>query len=151
MRPRRRRASGRRDGLIRGVGWREMRHARHYTLEEARAMRPWVAARVESARASLELLASPEGRRALAELDAKTGGAWPGRPVARATLELQRAVAELQAADIVVRDVMRGLVDFPALRDGEEIYLCWLVDEPEIEFWHELDAGFAGRRRLTPQ
>jgi len=54
----------------------------------------------------------------------------------------------LQAADIVVRDLVRGLVDFPAVRDGEEIYLCWLVDEPQIEHWHALDAGFSGRRRL---
>lgn len=126
-----------------------MRHTRHYTLEEARGKRAWVASRVETARFALDVLASPDGRRALSELDAKTGGAWPGRPVARATLDLQRAIAELQAADIVVRDVVRGLVDFPAVRDGEEVYLCWLVDEPEIEHWHELDAGFAGRRRLT--
>ena len=77
------------------------------------------------------------------------GGGWPGRATARATVELQRALAELQAADIVVRDVVRGLVDFPALRDGQEVYLCWLVDEPEIEHWHELDGGFAGRRPIT--
>src|SRR3954447_3395964 len=128
-----------------------MRHTRHYTLEEARAKRAWVAGQVGSARDALAVLASPESRAALAALEPDRGGAWPGRPVARATLELQRAVAELQAADIVVRDVVRGLVDFPALRDGEEIYLCWLVHEPEIEFWHELDAGFAGRRRLTAQ
>ena len=57
-------------------------------------------------------------------------------------------MAELEAVDIVVRDVERGLVDFPALRDGEEVYLCWLVDEDEIGFWHGLDAGFAGRRPL---
>ena len=75
-------------------------------------------------------------------------GAGPAATAPRATLGLQRAIAELQGADIVVRDVIRGLVDFPAVRDGEEIYLCWIVDEPEIEHWHELDAGFAGRRRL---
>ena len=126
-----------------------MRHARHYTLEEARALRGWVAARVEAARAAVALLTSAETRAALAALDVDRGGAWPGRAAARATLELQRSIAELQAADIVVRDVARGLVDFPALREGEEIYLCWLVDEPEIEHWHELDAGFAGRRPLA--
>jgi hypothetical protein len=126
-----------------------MRHERHYTLEEARALRGWVAARVELARGAIAVLESAEARAALAALDVSSGGAWPGRAVAQATLDLQRAIAELQAEDIVVRDVMRGLVDFPAVRDGEEIYLCWLVDEAEIEHWHELDAGFAGRRRLT--
>src|SRR4051812_9940914 len=128
-----------------------MRHARHYTLDEARAKRDWVARRVDGARTALGVLASAEGRAALAALEPDRGGAWPGREVARATLELQRAVAELQGADIVVRDVVRGLVDFPALRDGEEIYLCWLVHEPEIEFWHELNSGFAGRRPLAAQ
>jgi len=126
-----------------------MRHALHYTLEDARAKRDWVADRVDAARSALGVLASAEARAALAALEADRGGGWPGRAVARATLELQRAIAELQAADIVVRDVARGLVDFPALRDGAEVYLCWLVDEPEIEHWHELDAGFAGRRPLA--
>jgi hypothetical protein len=125
-----------------------MRHRQHYTLEEARALRAWVADRVRLARSGLAVLARPESRAALGEIDAKTGGGWPGRPVARAVLDVQRAVGELQAADIVVRDVARGLVDFPAVQDGEEVYLCWLVDEPEIEWWHELDAGFAGRRPL---
>jgi hypothetical protein len=126
-----------------------MRHERHYTLTEARELRGWVAARVEVARGAVGVLSSAEARAALAALDVAGGGAWPGRTVAQATLDLQRTVADLQAADIVVRDVIRGLVDFPAVRDGEEIYLCWLVDEPEIEHWHELDAGFAGRRRLA--
>jgi uncharacterized protein DUF2203 len=125
-----------------------MRHERHYTLDEARDLRDWVGARVDGARTALEVLARPESRAALKAIDVERGGGWPGRDTARATLQLQRAVAEIQAADIVVRDVVRGLVDFPAVQDGEEIYLCWLVDEPEIEHWHELDAGFAGRRRL---
>src|SRR3954453_2530940 len=126
-----------------------MRHTRHYTLEEARAKRDWVADRVDAARSALGVLASPGAPGAPAALEPDRGGAWPGRAVARATLELQRAIAELQAADVVVRDVVRGLVDFPALRDGAEIYLCWLGAEPEIEPWHDLDAGFAGRRPLA--
>ena len=48
----------------------------------------------------------------------------------------------------MLRDVERGLIDFPAIRDGQEIYLCWLLDEDEIGFWHEPDAGFAGRQPL---
>jgi hypothetical protein len=104
--------------------------------------------RVEAARSALDLLRSIEGRAALAALDPNGGGGWPGRDVATATLHLQRAFAELQAADIVVRDLARGLVDFPAVRAGEEIYLCWIVEEPEIGWWHELDAGFGGRRPL---
>jgi hypothetical protein len=125
-----------------------MRHRLHYTLEEARDLRGWVGERVHAARAALHELSRPEARAALEAIDLRTGGAWPGREVARAMLDLQRSVGELGAADIVVRDVPRGLVDFPAVQDGEEVYLCWLVDEPDIGWWHELDAGFAGRRRL---
>ncbi|MEA2290422.1 MAG: hypothetical protein QOD55_2419 [Solirubrobacteraceae bacterium] len=126
-----------------------MRHERHYTLDEARELRPWVARRVHAARSALDLLTGAKARAAVDALDAAAGGGWPGRDVAEATMMLQRAVADLQTADIVVRDVMGGLVDFPAVRDGEEVYLCWLVDEPEIGWWHELDAGFHGRRRLA--
>ena len=42
-----------------------------------------------------------------------------------------------------------GLCDFPSLRDGREVYLCWRLGEPEVSHWHELDAGFAGRQPLT--
>jgi hypothetical protein len=126
-----------------------MRHRLHYTLEEARDLRAWVGERVHAARAALAELSRPEARAALEAIDLGTGGAWPGRDVARAMLDLQRSVGELGAADIVVRDVPRGLVDFPAVQGGVEVYLCWLVDEPDIGWWHELDAGFAGRRPLS--
>jgi hypothetical protein len=126
-----------------------VRHRRHYTLDEARARRGWVAARVRAAQAAVRVLSSARTRAALAALDPADGGGWPGRDAAEAMLRLQRALAELHGADIVVRDVARGLVDFPALRDDGEVYLCWLVDEPEIAFWHELDAGFGGRRPLA--
>ncbi len=63
-------------------------------------------------------------------------------------VELSRALAELDAVEVVLRDVDRGLVDFPAIRDGQEVYLCWLLEEDEIGFWHDPEAGFAGRRPL---
>jgi hypothetical protein len=125
-----------------------VRHQRHYTLQEADALRGWVGERVREARAALDRLISPESRSAMAALDPQGGGGWPGRDVAAATLLFQRCVADLHGAEIVVRDLARGLVDFPAVREGTEVYLCWLVDEDEIGFWHDLDAGFAGRRPL---
>jgi hypothetical protein len=126
------------------------RHERHYTLEQANAARCWVAERVEwirDARARLVALGS-RGADAVASLDPQTGGAYPGRDVARSLVELSRAIGELEAVDIVLRDLDRGLIDFPAIRDGEEVYLCWLLDEDEISFWHDPDAGFAGRQPL---
>jgi hypothetical protein len=49
---------------------------------------------------------------------------------------------------IILRSLERGLVDFPATRDGRDIQLCWLAGEPEITHWHEVDAGFAERQPL---
>jgi hypothetical protein len=127
-----------------------MRHGRHYTLEQASAARPWVAERVNWIRDAQATLASLGSRaiEAIAALDVEAGGSYPGVEVARALVELSRAVGELEAVDIVVRDVERGLIDFPAIRDGEEVYLCWLLDETEIGYWHYPEAGFAGRRPL---
>ncbi|MGZ4180443.1 MAG: DUF2203 family protein [Solirubrobacteraceae bacterium] len=127
-----------------------MRHQRHYTLEQASAVRGWVTDRIDSIRRSQASLVElgARARTAISSLDPQMGGSYPGKEVATALVALSRALNELDAVDVVVRDVERGLVDFPALRDGEEVYLCWLVDEDEIRFWHAPDAGFAGRRPL---
>jgi hypothetical protein len=127
-----------------------MRHERHYTIEQANAVRGWVADRVHwirAARGRLIALGDDVGD-AVALLDPDTGGSYPGRNVALPLVELSRAASELDSVEVILRDVDRGLIDFPAIRDGEEIYLCWLLDEDEIGFWHAPDAGFAGRRPL---
>jgi hypothetical protein len=127
-----------------------MRHERHYTVEQANAARDWVAERVHWIRdAHARLVAlGPRATEAIDGLDPLAGGSYPGRGIARSLVELSRALGELEAVEVIVRDVERGLVDFPAIREGEEIYLCWLLDEDEITFWHQPDAGFAGRRPL---
>ncbi len=127
-----------------------LRHERHYTLEQANAVRDWVSARVSWIRdARTELIAlGARAADAVRAIEPQDGGSYPGREVARPLVELSRAVGELEAVDVVLRDVDRGLVDFPSLRDGEEVYLCWLLEEREIGFWHEPDAGFAGRQPL---
>jgi hypothetical protein len=123
-------------------------HERHYTVEQAEAARPWVAERVDRIQAALAQLRSPRAHAALDELDEAAGGTWPGREVATAVLALLTAAEQLEAMDIVLRDADRGLVDFPSIRDGDEVYLCWQAGEPRVAFWHEPDAGFAGRRPL---
>lgn len=68
----------------------------------------------------------------------------PTDPVAREIEALLREIAELGAE---VKDPDRGLIDFRAVMRGREVYLCWQLGEPErIAFWHDLEAGFAGRR-----
>ena len=60
--------------------------------------------------------------------------------------ELEGCVEELERLGVVVKDVDLGLVDFPALREGEEVLLCWHVGEERIEYWHGLEEGYAGRK-----
>ena len=61
---------------------------------------------------------------------------------------MERYVSQLVAWDITLRDIETGLVDFPALANGRQVCLCWRLGEERIGYWHELDAGFAGRRPL---
>ncbi len=63
-------------------------------------------------------------------------------------MSMRSALMELREMDVMLRDLDRGLVDFPSLREGREIYLCWEEGEDEIAFWHEPDAGFGGRLPL---
>lgn len=57
-------------------------------------------------------------------------------------------VAELEALGVVVKDPDTGLLDFPATRDGEDVELCWQAGEETVAFWHELGAGFRGRKPI---
>jgi hypothetical protein len=66
------------------------------------------------------------------------------------TQRLQGYVEELQQLGVECKSPSEGLVDFRSLRDGRMVYLCWRLGEPEIGYWHELDAGFEGRQPLNP-
>lgn len=126
-----------------------MRHERHYTLEQARAARTWVRERLETMRGAREGLTDEEARTALAEASPGNGGGAPGKVVSEAFVALRGALAELQEMEVVVRDLDRGLVDFPAVIDGDEVYLCWVEsEEDDITAWHGLDDGYAGREPI---
>lgn len=62
--------------------------------------------------------------------------------------QLQTLVQEIQATGALLKDVNLGLVDFPALRDGRQVYLCWQYGEDGVQYWHEMDAGYAGRQKI---
>jgi hypothetical protein len=123
-------------------------HQRHYTLEQANAALPWVQERLERLREAQALLTEKEAREALTEAAPGNGGGEPGQVVSEGFLALRAGLTELEAMEIQLRDLDRGLVDFPAMREGREVYLCWVEGEDEIGFWHELEAGYAGRQPL---
>jgi hypothetical protein len=123
-------------------------HSRHYSLEEASALLPWVVEQLERMRSARDRLGDSEARAALAAAGQGNGGGRPGRVVSEGFLELREAMFELREREIVLRDLDRGLIDFPSLRGEREVYLCWEEGESDIGFWHEPEAGFAGRRPL---
>src|SRR5262245_13979543 len=63
---------------------------------------------------------------------------------------LHRIAAKINSTGVELKDLDLGLVDFPAMRFGEPVYLCWKVGESEVLFWHELTTGFNGRKQLKP-
>ena len=63
-------------------------------------------------------------------------------------MALAKTIDEIDEHGAQVKDLDEGLIDFPALRDGETVLLCWKLDEDEIRYWHRVEDGFAGRRPL---
>ena len=121
---------------------------KHYTLEEARALLPQV-------RSWLKRL--NELRHELERYDKRlTSLMSPGHDVGgdlvntwiRTLAGMQEVLADFQKREIQIKDLERGLIDFPAIIGGREVFLCWEQDEDDIEFWHDLDTGYAGRERL---
>ena len=125
-----------------------VRHARHFTLEEANAHIPWVVEKLAALRDARERLTDQQARQALTEGSPTNGGGHPGKQVGEAFVELQNGIAAFDHRGIVLRDLDSGLIDFPSIRADEEVYLCWIDGETEIGFWHQLDAGYAGRQPL---
>jgi len=93
-------------------------------------------------------LTDAEAHEALAEAAPANGGGEEGRQVGVAFLEVRRLLETIEQAGIVLRDIDRGLVDFPAVIDGREVYLCWELGEDEVGFRHDMDAGYGGREPL---
>lgn len=65
--------------------------------------------------------------------------------------EMMRRISELEDLGVVVRDLDMGLIDFPADRYGEKVFLCWRYGETDVGFWHRPDEGFSGRKTLRTQ
>ena len=129
---------------------------RYFTLDEANAavdeLRPVVEEMVMHHRRLLEAQAR---RAALAERAGSNGGDLTPTDFGEVEEELEleasalaRCVERIQAAGALVKDLDQGLLDFPALRDGEEVLLCWRLGEDKIAYYHGTDEGFASRKPL---
>jgi hypothetical protein len=122
---------------------------RHFTVEEANAALPELRTIVASMLGARERIvaAQPELWPVL-EKAASNGGSDKASAVLVDFETLRKCAKAIEALGIELKDINTGLVDFPALRDGREVYLCWRYDEPKVAFWHDLEAGFNGRQPL---
>ena len=68
----------------------------------------------------------------------------------RVAQAIRDAIEKIQSIGCVVKDLEKGLVDFPARINDEDVYLCWRLGEPRIRFWHRQDEGFANRKPIDP-
>ncbi|MEW6236931.1 MAG: DUF2203 domain-containing protein [Candidatus Omnitrophota bacterium] len=126
---------------------------KHFSLNEANSLIPRLREIFHSMRALLEeareFHANPSN---LAQgLKGRTNGTQFHHVRRRNEFQhrLNSLVSEIADQGIVIQDIERGLIDFPSIIEGEEVFLCYeLSDGDEIQFWHELDAGYAGRKSL---
>ena len=119
---------------------------RTFTLQQAERLLPFVkqsVARIVMWRAELDRLVGEQDVDSILELPQALRG-----PVGDGIQQIQRELATLRKAGVVVKDLDRGIVDFRASRGGRDILLCWQLGEEHIAWWHEVSDGYSERKRL---
>jgi hypothetical protein len=121
---------------------------KHYSREEANALLPqirlWLQ-QLEVLRASLR----KHDQRVESLLEAGTDRGGPTvNDWVRTMADIQHVMEEFRRREIFVKDADRGLIDFPAIMGGREVFLCWESGEGNVEYWHDLEAGYGGREPL---
>jgi len=124
--------------------------ANYFTLQQARntltAIRPLMD-EIQTIRQ--EILERRPDIWPVVERAAGNGGSQAASKLIREFERLDALVHQVQDTGVLFKDINLGLLDFPALRNGREVYLCWKHGEEDIEFWHEIDAGYAGRQPIS--
>ena len=130
---------------------------RLFTLEEANSLVPWLERSFQRLNASMGRLEElrhrvdeiqREQRRLNGTFDRYNEVSQMQAELDEIGRDLQKIVDDIGALGIIIRDVSTGLIDFPHIRQGREVYLCWISGEESIEFWHETNRGFAHRQPL---
>jgi hypothetical protein len=125
-----------------------MQFKKHYTVEQARALLPQIRGWLTTLnRARQRVLRYSQRTAAQLAGGADLGGAGVNEWI-RDLAQIQKLLLQFQVREIQIKDIERGLIDFPAIRGGREVFLCWEQDEEDIEHWHDLESGYAGREKL---
>jgi len=127
----------------------ERQALRYFTPDEANALlealRPLVVQMMGANQRIVERLPDMEE---VLERHAANGGGRVASDLLALNDRLEHAVRSIQSQGVLLKDVQRGLLDFPARREGREVFLCWLYGEHRVGHWHEAHEGFSGRQPL---
>lgn len=131
--------------------------SKHFSREEAEQLLPLIEKSLKRALAQKRAIEALQGE--LSDAASRImvlGGSFP--PYSdlvkkkserdQESSKMMETVAEIQATGCQVKDLDEGLIDFPSIIDGQEALLCWKLGEKRIEYWHGIEEGFAGRKRL---
>lgn len=121
-----------------------------FTLEEANELIPEMRRRLQRLQQLYSAIGEMrESAKAAASSSEFGGGMKGGSGYVRSLYEVGKITTEIHHAGVQLKDYERGLIDFPTMRGGRMVLLCWQLDEgDQIEWWHDTEAGFAGRQRL---
>lgn len=122
-----------------------------FTLDEANKLLPIVRPKLEKIRARYAAIAEMREPAKAAAMSAQFGGGGMegGTNYVKSLYEIGKLTTEFHELGIQLKDYTRGLIDFPTMRGGNMVLLCWQLGEgDEIEWWHDVEAGFAGRQPL---
>jgi hypothetical protein len=127
-----------------------MEEKKYFSVEEANRLIPQVERIVEELRQGRHRLLShrPTAETVSHKAGGNGGGGEASAYLADYSQAFQHGLAQLRALGVVLKDLERGLVDFPHWRAGREVYLCWEYGEKRIDFWHDIDSGYSGRQPL---
>jgi hypothetical protein len=124
------------------------RFQKHYTRDEARALLPQIREWLDELTVARGHLGTYEQRLAVLLSGGNDVGGEIVNQWVRTFAHLKQTLKEFQRRGILIKELDRGLIDFPAILGGKEVFLCWERGEEDIEFWHDLESGYAGRERL---
>lgn len=122
-----------------------------FTIEEANSLLPSVRPIVKSIqRSHRRVISFQKTAKHAAEGAESGGGGMPRGPqYARLLIDLSMGAGQLESLGVQLKDYSQGLIDFPSMRDGRVVLLCWKADEgDQLEWWHDVESGFAGRQPL---
>ena len=122
---------------------------KYFSVEEANAFIPKLLIDIPRIQDLLKRLVNdfPDVRKAR-EKAQHNGGSLQGVDYINCVLMINSLTEELESKGCILKGIEHGLIDFPSLRDGKEVYLCWKNPETRIEYWHDIQSGFAGRQRI---